>query len=79
MNKIIESLTKLEEQIAEAKTNLAILKSKKGDALKTLKDSHKIGSGKEAETLLAKKRKELQESEKVIRKKFDILEKDYQW
>jgi ribosome-binding ATPase YchF (GTP1/OBG family) len=79
MEEKMEILSKLKEEIEKAKTNLAILKSKKEDALLSLKEKFGVKTTKEAEKLLSEKENELSKLKITIDKKFKKLEEDYQW
>lgn len=79
MEEKMEILSKLKEEIEKAKTNLAILKSKKEDALLSLKEKFGVKTTKEAEKLLLEKENELSKLKITIDKKFKKLEEDYQW
>lgn len=79
MEKKMEILSKLKEEIEKAKTNLAILKSKKEDALLSLKEKFGVKTVKEAEKLLSERENELSKLKITIDKKFKKLEEDYQW
>lgn len=79
MDDIIKSLSKLNEEINSAKTNLAILESKKEDALKELKDRFGVKSVEAAERLVAAKNAEVKKLKDSIEKKFKTLQDEYQW
>ena len=79
MNKIIESLKALSDEITDAKTTVAVLKSKREECMKTLKEKYGVKTIEAAQNLLEQKESELVNSKEFIEKKFKELKEDYQW
>lgn len=79
MDKIIKSLSDLNKEISNAKTNLAVLESKKADALKELKEVFGIKSVEVAERVIATKSVEVKKLKESIETKFKLLKEEYQW
>jgi adenylyl- and sulfurtransferase ThiI len=79
MDKIIKSLSDLNKEISNAKTNLAVLESKKADALKELKEVFGIKSVEAAERVIATKSVEVKKLKESIETKFKLLKEEYQW
>jgi adenylyl- and sulfurtransferase ThiI len=79
MNEILNDLNQLNEEIAEAKTEVAVLKSKKDDAMKQLRTEFGVKTLTEAKQLLAKKKEEKDKLEETIKNNYEKLKENYQW
>jgi hypothetical protein len=77
--KKIESLTKLTEEISDAKTKVAVLRSKKEDALKRLREEFGAKTVEGAEKILETKKSEMTKLKESIEKKFKTLKEEYSW
>lgn len=79
MDKIINELSRLNKEIADAKTKVAVLEGKREESLKRLKDEHGLKSLEAAMTSLKKTEAELEKIRVDIEKKFQQLKEDYSW
>ena len=79
MDKIINELSKLNREIADAKTKVAVLEGKREEYLKRLKEEHGLKSIEAAQTTLKKLEAELEKIRIDIENKFKQLKEDYSW
>ena len=79
MDKIINELTKLNKEIADAKTKVAVLEGRRDEALKRLKEEHGLKSIEAAQIALKKMEAELEKIRIDIENKFKQLREDYSW
>lgn len=79
MDNIIRDLDKLKKGIDDAKTQVAILQSKREEALNRLKNEYNLNSVEAAEKWIAKAEKDLDKAEAEIKELYDKLKKEYDW
>lgn len=79
MDNIVKELEKLKSSIDDAKTQIAILSGRKEEALKRLKEEHKLRDLSAAEKWLEKTKVELEKQEDLILKSFKKLQENYEW
>ena len=79
VDKIINELSKLNKEIADARTKVAVLEGKRDECLKRLKEEHGLKSLEAATTALKKTEAELEKIRIDIENKFKQLREDYSW
>jgi hypothetical protein len=79
MEKIIESLGRLDSQIKAAKRNIDVLEGNKEMLMKRLKDEFGLKSVAEANREITSLEKELASLSKSIQEDFETLQSEYAW
>ena len=79
MEEIIKSLTDLEQQIEEAKRNVAVQEGRRSETLNQLKNEFSLNSIEDAISEEAKENVDIEKLEKEIRQGFSSLKEKYNW
>jgi len=79
MEEIIKSLTDLEQQIEEAKRNVAVQEGRRSETLNQLKNEFSLNSIEDAISEETKENVDIEKLEKEIRQGFSSLKEKYNW